>query len=370
VSGEHFADFCRKNVFAPLGMDHTLIRDDHTCLIPNRAMSYHRSSDGKFTRSESNVESFGDTNAWSTADDLAKWETNLADARVGGKAGIAEMLTPGRTNDGKTFPYGFGLRTGTDRSMSAIWHGGAAYGWRTEAIRYPEHDLAAIVLCNLSDMDMSDLVRKVADVFLPEGAAKPTAPIPMRLQPPDEAARKLENLSEVAGVYYASTTQSLWRIESRDGALSATLTDGSVAPLVRAKGNRFRVGDPPRGLVEFESDGAGDAWRMSGWFGMEKRAFERVELAKSDGSALASYAGKYHNDEVRATFELVATNKGLVVRRERFDDEPLTPFFADAFKSDWLGVVRMTRNASGAIDGFTITNRVRGVERITFTREH
>jgi hypothetical protein len=102
---------------------------------------------------------------------------------------------------------------------------------------------------------------------------------------------------------------------------------------------------------------------------MEKRAFERVELAKTDGSVLASYAGKYRNDEVRATFDLVSTDKGLVVHRERFDDEPLTPFFADAFKSDWLGVVRLTRDASGAISGFMITNRVRGVERILFTRE-
>jgi CubicO group peptidase (beta-lactamase class C family) len=370
VSGESFAGFCKENIFAPLGMEHTLIRDDHTCLIPNRAMSYHHSGDRGFTRSESNVESFGDTNAWSTVEDLAKWEMNLADCRVGGKAGIAEMVTAGHTDDGKTFPYGFGLRVGTDRGLSAVWHGGAAYGWRTEAIRYPDHELAAIVLCNSSDMDMSELARKVADVFLPGSAVKPPAPVAMRLQPPSETGRKLENLSEAAGTYYASTTQSLWRIESRDGALSVTITDGTVVPLTRMKGNRFRLGaDPPRGIVEFESGGAADAWRMHGQFGEEKRAFERVELAKTDGGALAAYAGRYRNDEVRATFELVATSQGIVLRRDRFDDVLLTPYFAGAFKNDWLGVLRMTRDASGALSGFTISNRVRGVERIVFRQE-
>jgi CubicO group peptidase (beta-lactamase class C family) len=370
VSGERFSEFCRKNLFVPLGMDRTLVRDDHTQLIADRAHSYHRDPKGGFTLSESNVESFGDTNAWSTVEDLAKWQCEFTAAHVAGKEGIAAMLTPGRTSSGGSFPYGFGLRVGTDRGMSAVWHGGAAYGWRTEAIRYPEHDLSAIVLCNSSDMDMSDLVRKVADVFLPEGSAKSTPQSGVRLAPPSEAGRKLEDLGEVAGLYFASAIESLVRIESRDTGLLATITDGSQHPLVRMRANRFRIGaEAPRGMVEFESAAVGQPWTMRAWVGEDPRPYERVEPSKTDRATLEAYAGKYTSDEVRATFELVATANGLVLRRDRFDDAPLAPWFADAFRNDWLGVLRITRDAKGAINGFTVWNRVRGVQGLAFARQ-
>ena len=42
VSGQRFADFAEQNLFAPLGMRHTLVNDDVTQVVPNRATGYLR----------------------------------------------------------------------------------------------------------------------------------------------------------------------------------------------------------------------------------------------------------------------------------------------------------------------------------------
>jgi CubicO group peptidase (beta-lactamase class C family) len=40
VSGKTLKDFAAENIFQPLGMTHTQFRNDHTSLIPNRALAY------------------------------------------------------------------------------------------------------------------------------------------------------------------------------------------------------------------------------------------------------------------------------------------------------------------------------------------
>src|SRR6266446_6306761 len=40
VSGKTLREFAAENIFAPLEMSHTQYRDDHTSLIPNRALAY------------------------------------------------------------------------------------------------------------------------------------------------------------------------------------------------------------------------------------------------------------------------------------------------------------------------------------------
>ena len=43
VTGQSLRQFAAENIFRPLAMTHTTYRDDHTMLIPNRALAYDRS---------------------------------------------------------------------------------------------------------------------------------------------------------------------------------------------------------------------------------------------------------------------------------------------------------------------------------------
>lgn len=51
VSGVSFGAFCEQRIFAPLGMAHTHVHDDHELIVPGRAYSYNSAGEpGKFKK--------------------------------------------------------------------------------------------------------------------------------------------------------------------------------------------------------------------------------------------------------------------------------------------------------------------------------
>ena len=103
ASGQSLRDYAADHIFKPLGMAHTEFRDDHTQLIPHRAVGYQPTASG-FRLSQPELDVVGDGGVFSTIEDLAKWDANFESGRVGGKEGVAELEEPGRLNDGQTIP--------------------------------------------------------------------------------------------------------------------------------------------------------------------------------------------------------------------------------------------------------------------------
>ena len=86
VSGKTLREFAAENIFTPLGMTHTQYRDDHTALIPNRAMAYDakENKDG-YTLDVSYFEQTGDGAVHTSVEDLLKWDENFYSGQVGRK---------------------------------------------------------------------------------------------------------------------------------------------------------------------------------------------------------------------------------------------------------------------------------------------
>src|SRR5208282_317064 len=78
ASGKTLREFAAENIFAPLGMTHTQYRDDHTALIPDRAMAYDpkEKKDG-YTLDVSYFEQTGDGAVHTSVEDLLKWDENF-----------------------------------------------------------------------------------------------------------------------------------------------------------------------------------------------------------------------------------------------------------------------------------------------------
>jgi CubicO group peptidase (beta-lactamase class C family) len=61
ASGKPLRDFADENIFLPLErMTHTQYRNDHTSLIPHRALGYDRNEKGDYTLGVSYAEVTGD----------------------------------------------------------------------------------------------------------------------------------------------------------------------------------------------------------------------------------------------------------------------------------------------------------------------
>ncbi|MEM9329061.1 MAG: serine hydrolase, partial [Bacteroidota bacterium] len=101
ASGKGFMDFMEEDVFLPLDMTGTKIKDAEGTGLNNMAEHYLPTDSG-FRKTNSDLQLQGPINVYSTADDLAKWELNLLNPRVGNEQLIQKLFTSCRTNDGST----------------------------------------------------------------------------------------------------------------------------------------------------------------------------------------------------------------------------------------------------------------------------
>jgi CubicO group peptidase (beta-lactamase class C family) len=191
VSGQSLREFAEERVFKPLGMTHTQVVEDHSAAVKGRAAGHVRRDDGGYDVERPPYDFTGSTNLLTTVEDLAKWDANFFDAKVGGKEVVTKRVTAGRLKGGEAVGYAGGLFLGNYRKLPIVSHAGADVGFRAEMLRFPEQHFSVVVLCNLFDVSATRLAQQVADLYLadefppevaPKGAPPPGAPAPPDLQ--------------------------------------------------------------------------------------------------------------------------------------------------------------------------------------------
>ena len=126
VSGKTLKDFAEGSIFHPLRMVHTQFRNDHTSLIPHRALAYDPSEGGGYKLSVSYAEETGDGMLQTSIEDLQKWDENFYSAQVGGNGFTAELEDPGRLNDGTALAHAKGLFLSQYRGLRTVKYSGGS----------------------------------------------------------------------------------------------------------------------------------------------------------------------------------------------------------------------------------------------------
>ena len=108
VSGQSLQAFSDERLFKPLGMSATRWREDHRQVVPGRTTAYRQTRDGRFETLMSITNVTGNGGLLTTVGDLLKWNANLDDPRVGGRALVEWLETRGRLNDGFENEYAGG----------------------------------------------------------------------------------------------------------------------------------------------------------------------------------------------------------------------------------------------------------------------
>jgi CubicO group peptidase (beta-lactamase class C family) len=230
VSGKTLREFAAENIFTPLGMTHTQYRDDHTALIPDRAMAYDpkEKKDG-FKLDVSYFEQTGDGAVHTSVEDLIKWDENFYSGQVGGRDFLAEIQEPGKLNSGKVLDYAKGLRIADYRGLHTVSHGGSWGGYRAELLRFPEQHFSVACLCNRGDANPTRRAHQVADIYLgimmrpkeeKRAAERETAE-------KKEVSLSAEQLRAYAGDYWSGELGVTYRLGIVDGKLKIVgLVDG------------------------------------------------------------------------------------------------------------------------------------------------
>ncbi len=244
ASGKSLREFAEENIFSPLGMTNTHFNDDRTAVVKNRVTSYAPISGGRFRQFIKTIEAMGDGNLLTTVEDLAKWDQNFYDNKVGGEGFSQQMLTRVKLNNGEEIPYAFGLGNEEYKGLKAVAHGGAFMGFRTEMIRFPDQRFTAICLCNVGAANPSALARQVADLYLadqlkPAEAKSTNAPAAPKPQQP--VTLTAEQLAEYAGAYYSEELDATYRIVFEDGKLLVKVRNGPRGNLSSQAKDEFRM---------------------------------------------------------------------------------------------------------------------------------
>jgi CubicO group peptidase (beta-lactamase class C family) len=96
---------------------------------------------------------------------MAKWNAALdGDALL--HAQTKDMMwTPARLNDGQTVKYGFGWFLESVEGHRNIGHSGATSGFSASIQRFPDDNLAIILLTNTDEQIATTLARRVAAFY-------------------------------------------------------------------------------------------------------------------------------------------------------------------------------------------------------------
>jgi len=180
VSGQTYADFVEKNIFAPLGMNQSFY-DNTQRIIPRRAAGYSRNA-GKFVNAEylsmSHPHAAG--SLMSTVDDLAKWDAALYTEKLVKQESLKKAWTAFVLNDGKPTTYGYGWGVNTLQGMQMLTHSGGINGFTCDAVRLPESKVYVAILTN-REGGVGNLAKKFAVLASgkewQEPVAKPAAPV-------------------------------------------------------------------------------------------------------------------------------------------------------------------------------------------------
>ena len=315
ASGKSLREYGREHLFEPLGMKQTIFQDDHRMIIKGRAQSYAPKQGGGFERVLYGAGRAGPGNLHTTILDLARWDQNFYEPKVGNAKTIAAALCKGTLNDGKEIDYAGGLRHGTYRGLAIVEHSGVIAGYRSVLLRFPEEKFSVIILANVSSFKPAFMARKIADIYL----GPKLKPIPDPVDVP--------LLEAFAGEYRFPSGQLL--AFASEGNKFYLKSDTAKVRLLGSGKTEF--GDSEAGVRYVFSLADGDAPTkvIVRSIGLDQTG-EKFIRPKLTAAQLTEFTGVYRSEELDVVFT-TRIEAGKLIVHHRKGDVTLEPMGSDEF---------------------------------------
>jgi CubicO group peptidase (beta-lactamase class C family)/D-alanyl-D-alanine dipeptidase len=183
ATDETFVNLLQQHVLQPAEMSQTVV-DDQYAIIPLRTRGYIRPTpeqqkallgDENETPDQLFNAPLHDTSMkipggglLSTASDLVRFAIALNTGRLLKSEMLHQMWTSQDTSDGQKTGYGLGWSVATRNGHKLVSHTGGQSGTSTVLLLIPETGTSVAVMCNLQNVNLSQLARSVADIVSPQ----------------------------------------------------------------------------------------------------------------------------------------------------------------------------------------------------------
>lgn len=347
IAGEPLADVLAKRIFAPIGMNDTILRPWDSDFVPNSATLHMVDRHGRYTRDYMGMEISGAGGLVSTMDDMLRWLKHMDAPVVGSAETWQAMKAPQRLANGSSTGYGLGLINASYRGLETLQHSGGVMGGNSQMIKIPSAKLDISIAVNRADLNAVDLANKVVDACI-EGLDPIAAP------------DTTENRTQL---YISKSDGCVIDLSSKDGVQLVAIDGMPGMPMTADADGALRW---PSAMAFLQQHIVpGDASLRLVDFGNET-ILDSVE--HNPDARLGTHVGTYANDslDVQAIFSEDKDGPRLkTVGRHGSADYKLDPLTDRVWKASTLGPFAMigfivTFDADG--QGFTIrANRMVGL---------
>jgi CubicO group peptidase (beta-lactamase class C family) len=352
VSGMTLGEYAKKHIFEPLGMKRTLIYEDRTAVIKNRATGYVKNDKGGYSIDHYiNFAMGGDGQVLTTVEDLFLWDQNFYHPEVGGQNFLDLIHTRGVLNNGKELDYAFGLGHGEYRGLKTVSHGGAWGGFRAQLIRVPEHRFSVAVLSNLGSVNPSALANRIIDIYLAD-----------HLQPKKKLSgvelvkdRTISVDPKVFDPYvgkYQLDIGLMFEVLKENNRLWIHVEGQPKLELKPLSETRYYL-EMVDGHVTFIQDDSGRFTELILSQGGRDISGKRIEASALTPEQLKDYCGEYYSNELRVAYKLFLDQGKLHVQIGNKDKIELNVMEEDVFAGSMFKGT-FERNAEGQVIGFSL----------------
>ncbi len=356
ASGMSIGEFAEKNIFNPLGMQHTFILEDPDRIVPNSATGYIKRQDGHFVKQHFyNFAIGGDGQLYTTAEDLLRWDDNFYNYTVGGKDLQKRLHERGILNNGDTISYAGGLFIEKYKGQRVVQHSGSWGGFRAMLYRLPDLHTSVVMLANYPGTMLPAKFPKIVDALLPGSATHTSvASAALPKKAPRISARKF---GQWTGEYEAVGQEHKHFLVSldRDTLYVRQQWNNEVFSLIAVTPTLFSRKDIPVIQFAFDETKPGQMEvhdRLETFMTTRVQSFD-ITTVKD----VSEYAGEYFSEEVNATYILKSEGAQLSYSiKGESKSKKLVMVRPDVFGVSGMGFI-FQRTPSGGIDGFSLQDR-------------
>jgi CubicO group peptidase (beta-lactamase class C family) len=358
VSGKSLREYAKEKVFDPLGMGDTQFRDDPRMLVKRFAASYNPAPGGGWQYAPVFHGLAGASNLHTTVEDLARWDANFYDMKVGGKEVLAQMHEKFKLTSGKEINYAGGLQIGKYKGLPIVEHTGSHGGFRTILARFPEQRFSVILLANAADINTTQQARKIADLYLAGKLQEPKK---------DKALEVLKDdpkLSDrILGDYLVENT-FLVRVFREGGKLMVQTPQLKRELFVLSETEFWEKANNWR--LVFTLPAAKESLKLVVRVGGNELTAKPIQKFTPTTEQLKEFVGTFYSEELEVMYSFIVKGDNLILRHRK-GEVVLRPMQTDGFAGnfgEYGGTINLSfgRNGSKQVSGFLLTSgRVRNL---------
>jgi CubicO group peptidase (beta-lactamase class C family) len=307
VSGLSINEFALKNIFGPLGMNHTFYNENPSTTIPNKAVSYDKDINGVYQKHYINTPCMGSGNLVTTLNDLLLWENNFHNNSVF-PAGYIDLITrKGVLNNSDTLSYAFGIGYGEYKKVKTISHSGSVNCYESKILRIPDYKISVVILSNVYYMkallDNNDLAEKVAGVYLQKELGSPHTQIE---RTNFNSYPKTKIISDFTGTYL-SDKGITWIFKKQNKYRIVHSFNDWFDSMLPVNDSLCADEYAPKDFYHFSHDKSNNIVSMS----CEYTGLAIKAANKFSTSALTTYPGIYYSEELNSLFKINVVGEQL-----------------------------------------------------------